>query len=81
MTEFRRLLESLADAGVEFIIVGGLAATVHGSSRLTQDIDVVYRRTEDNLRRIEAGLRPHQPRPRDLEAIAELEALQERGEG
>lgn len=61
MTDFRRLLDSLAGAGVECIIVGGLAATVHGSSRLTQDIDVVYRRTNENLRRVEAALRPHQP--------------------
>jgi hypothetical protein len=39
MTDFPRLLEVLHEAGVEYIIVGGLAATVHGSARLTQDID------------------------------------------
>jgi hypothetical protein len=39
MTAFGSLLEALTSAEVEFIIVGGLAATVHGSARLTQDID------------------------------------------
>ena len=46
---------------VEFILVGGVAATVHGSARLTTDVDVVYQRTPDNLRRLVAALRPHTP--------------------
>lgn len=49
MTDFERLLEALSGAGVEFILVGGVAATVHGSARLTQDIDVVYARAGENL--------------------------------
>lgn len=61
MTDFARLLAALADAQVEFIIVGGLAATVHGSSRLTQDIDVVYARADGNLERIAAALDPYRP--------------------
>lgn len=42
MTDFDALIGALGEAGVKFIIVGGLAATIHGSSRLTQDIDAVY---------------------------------------
>ena len=42
MTDLGRLLAALVDAGVDFIVVGGAAATAHGASRLTQDIDVVY---------------------------------------
>jgi predicted nucleotidyltransferase len=41
MTDFQSLLRSLVDASVEFILVGGVAAVVHGSARLTQDIDIV----------------------------------------
>ena len=33
MTEFGALLHRLIDAGVEFIVVGGVAATAHGSAR------------------------------------------------
>jgi hypothetical protein len=61
VTDFEALLRLLARARVEFIIVGGAAATVHGSSRLTQDLDIVYRRSPDNLRRLAEALSPHHP--------------------
>lgn len=44
MTNFRQLIQVLLDGGVEFILVGGMAATAHGSARVTQDVDVVYAR-------------------------------------
>src|SRR5947199_3986621 len=61
MTDFRALISLLAGAGVEFIIVGGAAATAHGSARLTQDLDVVYRRTEKNIERLVRALTPYDP--------------------
>jgi hypothetical protein len=61
MTDFPELLAALADGRVDHIIVGGLAATVHGSSRLTQDIDVVYARSAENLERLVRAIAPHHP--------------------
>jgi predicted nucleotidyltransferase len=61
MTDFAALLRCLSEAGVEHVIVGGAAATAHGSARLTQDLDVVYRRSEGNLGRLVAALAPHRP--------------------
>ena len=61
MTDFARLLRTLGEGGVEFILVGGAAATAHGSSRLTQDVDVVYRRHSENLLRIVRALEPYSP--------------------
>jgi len=61
MTDFQRLIAALVDARVEFIIVGGLAATAHGSARLTQDIDVVYSRSSENLDRLVSALAPFDP--------------------
>ncbi len=61
MTDFPALLAALADGGVEHIIIGGLAATVHGSSRLTQDIDIVYARSHENLDRLARALAPFEP--------------------
>ena len=61
MTDFEKLISVLADARVEFIIVGGLAATAHGSARLTQDVDVVYSRTSENLNRLVGALTPFRP--------------------
>lgn len=34
------LLERLTDAGVEFCIVGGIAAVLHGATRATIDLDI-----------------------------------------
>lgn len=61
MTDFQRLVGSLAEGDVDFVIVGGLAATVHGSARLTQDINVVYARDEANLARLVEALAPFEP--------------------
>jgi predicted nucleotidyltransferase len=52
MIDFKRLLHALDDAKVEFVIVGGVAATLHGSARLTADLDVVYARSKENIRKL-----------------------------
>lgn len=64
MTNFRRLIEVLGDAGVELIVIGGVAASAHGAARTTLDLDVVYRRSPENLERIAAALAPYAPYPR-----------------
>lgn len=61
MTDFERLIVTLGKAEVEFVIVGGLAATAHGSGRLTQDVDVVYSRSPDNIEKLVNALAPFQP--------------------
>ena len=61
MTDLARLLEALHEAGVQFIIVGGVAATAHGSARVTHDIDISYARDDANLERLVAALRPFDP--------------------
>lgn len=50
-TQFRELIALLNAPGVEFIVVGGVAAGAQGAARLTLDLDVVYRRTPENLTR------------------------------
>ena len=47
--DFAGVIGVLADAGVEVIVIGGLAAQAHGSARLTQDADFIYRRSPENL--------------------------------
>ncbi len=59
--DFAGLLGVLAEAGVEFIVIGGLAAQAHGSARLTQDVDVLYRRTHENAVRLASALAPYGP--------------------
>ncbi|ALA58935.1 hypothetical protein [Nitrospira moscoviensis] len=61
MTDFEGLIRVLVEGQVEFILVGGAAATAHGSSRLTTDLDVVYGRSKQNLDRLASCLAPHHP--------------------
>jgi predicted nucleotidyltransferase len=61
MTDFRALILLLVNSSVEFIIVGGAAATAHGSARLTEDLDIVYRRSEENVLRLVRALMPYEP--------------------
>ena len=61
MTDFEGLLTILTDAGVEFIVIGGFAATAHGSAYVTVDLDLVYRSTPTNVERLAHALAPLDP--------------------
>ena len=63
-TDFHGLIRTLAQADVQFIVVGGVAASTHGSPRLTVDLDVVYRREDENISRLAHALSPLHPYPR-----------------
>jgi hypothetical protein len=54
----------LTQAGVEFVIVGGVSAVLQGSTLTTRDLDICYRRTPENIARLVAALAPLNPRPR-----------------
>lgn len=54
--DLKKLLLELADADIEFILVGGLAAVLHGVPLATFDLDVVHLRTPGNVARIESLL-------------------------
>jgi hypothetical protein len=59
------LLEELGTAGVEYVLVGGMAAVVHGAPTTTFDLDIVHRRTGDNVTRLLSVLDRHGARYRD----------------
>jgi hypothetical protein len=46
------LVEVLNTGGVRYIIVGGVAGNLHGTARVTYDLDVVYDRSPDNIERL-----------------------------
>lgn len=71
------LLKLLTGAGVDFVLVGGLAVTLQGYQRVTMDVDVVLAMGEENLQRFmsaakAAGLRPTIPVSLDSLAQPEL---------
>lgn len=61
MTELNRLLQRLSDAKIDFVIVGGFAAMLHGSSLLTRDLDVCAVLTAENLDKLRDVFRDLHP--------------------
>ncbi len=65
---FSPVLQALANGGVDYVLVGGLATIAHGYLRTTQDIDLIVELTEDNALRAvltleKIGYRPRVPEP------------------
>ena len=56
MADFENLLGRRIECRVEFVLVGGFAATAYGSTVLTQDVDVCLRFSPDNLMRLQEAL-------------------------
>jgi hypothetical protein len=52
------LLDALLAAEVEFVVIGGLAAVLHGAPLVTSDVDIVHRRTPENIARLLGVLLP-----------------------
>ncbi|OGC00788.1 hypothetical protein A2V82_04065 [candidate division KSB1 bacterium RBG_16_48_16] len=77
--DFKRLIPILVHHQVKFVIIGGVAAIVHGSARLTFDLDVVYARGEENIMRLVQALAPYSPylrgAPPDLPFVFDLETV------
>jgi hypothetical protein len=55
------LVRVLSRGRVQYIIVGGVAAGVHGALRPTLDLDIVYARDPANVARLVAALAPYDP--------------------
>lgn len=68
MLDLKKLLELLLKNEVEFVLIGGFAAVVHGSSSLTQDLDVCFVFNPENIRRL-------------LKALGEIHPLVRAGKG
>lgn len=75
----RESLQLLGRYEVECVIVGGVAATLHGSTLLTNDLDVCYKRSDKNLERLVNALKTVNARlrnaPPDLPFKLDKEAL------
>lgn len=63
--KFLGLLRALLGHGVDFLVVGGVAAQLEGAPILTFDLDVLYRKTPENLDRLLTTLRVLKARYRD----------------
>jgi len=49
---FEAILAALVARHIRFVLIGGVAATVHGSARFTNDLDICYDAAPDNIERL-----------------------------
>ncbi len=79
MIDYGKIIGLLVSSGVDFIIVGGAAATAHFAARLTEDLDIVYSRDEENIKRLATALTPLAPylrgAPKDLPSHLDSETI------
>jgi hypothetical protein len=70
VVEFRpeRILEVLAAHRVDYIMIGGLAAAIHGSDLVTGDLDITPATDDENLARLSNALDELDARIRTLDA-------------
>lgn len=61
ITDFNKAMGVLCEAQIEFVVIGGVAGSLHGSAMITQDLDVVYARTRENILRLASALQVYQP--------------------
>jgi len=62
MMNFLRLIPRLREAGVEFVVIGGVAAAFHGVEAATMDLDIVARMSLENLQRLINALSDIRPK-------------------
>lgn len=55
--EILRVLQALDDAGVDYVLIGGMALGFHGIVRATEDMDLLVRASRENIRRLQIALR------------------------
>ena len=60
-SDLHQIAEVFAKHGVEFIVIGGQAESLMGSARVTYDVDLCYRRTQNNLERLAEALKQLKP--------------------
>jgi hypothetical protein len=75
------ILDALDRHGVEYVLVGGLAARLHGSPLLTDDLDITPASDRENLERLANALRELEarlPGPEDVEFPLDARSLASR---
>ena len=56
LDRYKEVLASFASHDVRYVVIGGVAAILHGVPRITVDVDILIEATEDNARRLLAAL-------------------------
>jgi hypothetical protein len=63
--DYRSIFEALQRHRVDFVVIGAVAMVLHGSARVTRDLDLCYSRDGENLNRLAKALAPFAPTLRE----------------
>lgn len=61
MQDLKKLLEILLENNVDFVLIGGFAAVVHGSTLVTQDLDICMAMSPENIEKLRIILQDYHP--------------------
>jgi hypothetical protein len=79
MIDVKKAIVTLASHDVDFVLIGGVALSIHSAAYITYDIDVCFSRVRENLDRIANALEPFHPRlrgfPLDLPFVWDASTL------
>jgi predicted nucleotidyltransferase len=64
MQSLNHLLQRLAESGIDFVVIGGYAGVLHGSSLVTRNLDLCVVLTPENVERLRETLKDLHPRHR-----------------
>ena len=70
--DLRQLFRALAEHDVDYLVIGGVAAQVHGRRRTTKDLDVMPAPDPENFERLAAALVALDAHPVELGASAPI---------
>ena len=65
MIDLEKAIRSLAEHNVDYVIVGGVAVTLHSSGYITRDLDFCFSREKSNIQRLTAAIVGFDPKPRN----------------
>ena len=79
MIDVEKAIVAMASNHVDFVVIGGVALSIHYAAYVTYDIDFAYSRSKDNLVKIAKALGPYEPRlrgfPKELPFIWDASTL------
>ncbi len=61
MQDLSKLLRKLLENEIDFVLIGGFAAVVHGSTLVTQDLDICSSMTVENIEKLRVVLKNYNP--------------------
>ena len=64
MQSLSKLLEILLDARIDFVLIGGFASVIHGSSMVTQDLDICMMVNPEQIEKLRECLKDFHPKHR-----------------